>query len=548
MRARLHTTLLLLAALTASCRSHKVKYVPQDVQQVLGVDAPTIQTAIAARVDGDSAPSWVTPERWKIVRAVYAIYDHAPIWIEPDGVKERAAALLAALDSAPSHALRTNAYPLDSIRRVVNTKKIDSGATARDIANADVLLTAAYVGYASDMLIGQVDPRTLSQSWYIPARRSAVDSAIVHTLEDSSMADGLEHMAPQDSEYTVLRREYAHYRSMAAAGGWPTVQTGMSPEELAARLSAEGYAAPEEDSVTAVLKRWQENHDLEPDGKIGRATFAALNVPADERVKQIASNMERHRWLPRALGQRYVYVNVPAFRLDAYDSGQRVLSMKVVVGSEYNGHSTPVFSDSMRWVVFRPYWKPTETMIKTEILPRMAKDKTYLTRNDMEFAREGGAKVLRQRPGVHNSLGLVKFLFPNDYNIYLHDTNEKSLFARNARAASHGCIRLEQPDKLAEYVLGWTPDSVKAAMETGGDNRTVALATKLPVYIVYFTSYERDGRLHFADDVYRRDDGLKTRIVVGAAETGLHLGHEHDVGLGSAGVHDPRSTGDRLRR
>jgi len=548
MRARLHTTLLLLAALTASCRSHKVKYVPQDVQQVLGVDAPTIQIAIAARVDGDSAPSWVTPERWKIVRAVYAIYDHAPIWIEPDGVKERAAALLAALDSAPSHALRTDAYPLDSIRRVVNTKKIDSGATARDIANADVLLTAAYVGYASDMLIGQVDPRTLSQSWYIPARRSAVDSAIVHTLEDSSMADGLEHMAPQDSEYTVLRREYAHYRSMAAAGGWPTVQTGMSPEELAARLSAEGYAAPEEDSVTAVLKRWQENHDLEPDGKIGRATFAALNVPADERVKQIASNMERHRWLPRALGQRYVYVNVPAFRLDAYDSGQRVLSMKVVVGSEYNGHSTPVFSDSMRWVVFRPYWKLTETMIKTEILPRMAKDKTYLTRNDMEFAREGGAKVLRQRPGVHNSLGLVKFLFPNDYNIYLHDTNEKSLFARNARAASHGCIRLEQPDKLAEYVLGWTPDSVKAAMETGGDNRTVALATKLPVYIVYFTSYERDGRLHFADDVYRRDDGLKTRIVVGAAETGLHLGHEHDVGLGSAGVHDPRSTGDRLRR
>src|SRR5678816_75421 len=147
MRARLHTTLLLLAALTASCRSHKVKYVPQDVQQVLGVDAPTIQTAIAARVDGDSAPSWVTPERGKIVRAVYAIYDHAPIWIEPDGVKERAAALLAALDSAPSHALRTDAYPLDSIRRVVNTKKIDSGATARDIANADVLLTAAYVGY-----------------------------------------------------------------------------------------------------------------------------------------------------------------------------------------------------------------------------------------------------------------------------------------------------------------------------------------------------------------------------------------------------------------
>jgi L,D-transpeptidase YcbB len=551
MRSRLHFVPLVLLGVAASCRSHKVKYVPQDVQQVLGVEAPTIQSAIATRVDSGSAPSWVTPERWKIVRRVYAVYDHSPIWIEPAGVKERAAALLAALDSAPAHALRTDAYPLDSIRRVVNSKKIDSGATARDIADADVLLTAAYVGYASDMLIGQVDPRTLSQSWHIPARRSAVDSALIHTLEDSSIADGLEHMAPQDSEYTVLRREYAHYRSIVASGGWPTVESGMSPEELTARLEAEGYSVPAEDSVATVLARWQENHDLQPDGKIGRATFAALNVPADERMRQIASNMERHRWLPRALGERYVYVNVPSFRLDAYDSGQRVLSMKVVVGAEYNGHSTPVFSDSMRWVVFRPYWTPTENILKNEILPKIAKDRTYLARNDMEFAREDGGKVLRQRPGVHNSLGLVKFLFPNDYNIYLHDTNEKSLFAKNARAASHGCIRLEQPDKLAEYVLGWPPDSVKAAMETGKDNRTIVLPRKLPVYIVYFTSYERDGQLHFADDVYRRDDGLKTRIVVGAANPGatpLHLGHEHDVRFGSPGVHDPRSTGNRLSR
>jgi murein L,D-transpeptidase YcbB/YkuD len=258
--------------------------------------------------------------------------------------------------------------------------------------------------------------------------------------------------------------------------------------------------------------------------------------------------MERHRWLPRSLGQRYVYVNVPAFRLDAYDSGQRVLSMKVVVGAEYDGHTTPVFSDSMRWVVFRPYWRPTETILKTELLPKIAKDKTFLARNDMEFARESGAKVLRQRPGIHNSLGLVKFLFPNDYNIYLHDTNEKSFFAKNARAASHGCIRLEQPDKLAEYVLGWPADSVKAAMETGTDNRTVVLAKKLPVYIVYFTSYARDGQLHFADDVYRRDEGLKTRIIVGDANPSLHLGNEHDVRLGSPGVHDPRRADDRLRR
>ena len=326
------------------------------------------------------------------------------------------------------------------------------------------------------------------------------------------MADGLAAMAPQDSEYVLLKREYARYRAIVAQGGWPTVATGVSREELAVRLNAEGYSVSDKDSVIAVLKRWQEHHDLDADGRIGKMTFAALNVSAAERAAQIASNLERHRWLPRALGQRYVYVNVPAFRLDAFDSGQRVLSMKVVVGADFDGKSTPVFSDSMRWVVFRPYWRPTTHIMKTEIFPKIKKDTAYLARNDMELFRDHGARAVRQRPGPNNSLGLVKFLFPNDYDIYLHDTNEKSLFSKSARAASHGCIRLEQPAKLAEYVLGWQPDSVKYEMESGKNDHTVTLAKKLPVYIVYFTAYERDGQIHFADDVYRRDDGLKTRL------------------------------------
>ncbi len=510
---------LLLAVVVgaASCKSHdKSKYVPQDVEAVLGVQASDIQAAIRLRVDSGKAPSWVPSYRWKRVQQLYANYQGAPLWMETDGVRERASALLAALDSAPSHALRTEAYPLDSIRRVVSAKKIDSGATAKDIANADVLLTAAYVGYASDMLTGQINPQSVSQSWYIPARRSAVDSALTHTLQDSSIADGLANMAPQDSGYIVLRREYTRYREFAANGGWDSVDVGVSKTALAKRLTAEGYDVSSKDSVTIVLKRWQENHDIEPDGRLGKMTFAALNVSAAERTAQIASNMERHRWLPRALGQRYIYVNVPSFRLDAFDSGQRVLSMKVVVGADYDGKTTPVFADSMRWVVFRPYWRPTEHIMKTEIFPKIKADPTYLDRNDMEIIRDGKQRVVRQRPGEHNSLGLVKFLFPNDYDIYLHDTNEKSMFSKVARAASHGCIRLEHPDKLAEYVLGWTPDSVKYAMQSGKNDVTVSLPQKLPVFIVYFTAYERDGQLHFADDVYRRDDDLKTRLAAAA--------------------------------
>jgi len=167
------------------------KYVPQQVAEVAGVSAEMVQAAITTRIDSAGPPSWVTPERWKKVQALYAHYSNAPLWIQSGGIKERATALLAALDSAPTHALKTDRYPIDSIHRVVDAQKIDSGATARDLANADVLLTAAYVGYASDMLVGQVDPRTVSQSWYIPARPAAVDSALVHTLEDSSMSLGL---------------------------------------------------------------------------------------------------------------------------------------------------------------------------------------------------------------------------------------------------------------------------------------------------------------------------------------------------------------------
>ncbi len=453
------------------------------------------------------------------------MYDNAPLWLEPEGVKDRARALLTTLQAAPEHALLTNGYPLDSIQHVVEAPAVTgatSGATAQALADADVLLTAAYVGYASDMLIGQVDPRTLSQAWHIPARLSDVDTALVRALEDTSMSNGLAAMAPQDSEYAILKRGYAQYQKIAAAGGWPTVEHGVSSAELGARLHIEGYgvdsASATADStivpsaVVAALKDFQEQHGIAADGVLGPMTFAALNVLAAERVKQIASNMERHRWLPRSLGNRYVYVNVPSFRLDAFDSGQRVLTMKVVVGAEYEGKATPVFSDSMESVVFRPYWNVTPTIMRTEILPKVAQDPTYLARNNMEYYQSGGGRAIRQRPGPTNALGYVKFLFPNDYNIYMHDTPEKTLFGKVVRAASHGCVRLEHPAELAQFVLGWSADSVQNAMNAGPTNSVVRLRAKIPVYIVYFTAYGRDGRLYFSDDLYGRDEGLKARI------------------------------------
>jgi murein L,D-transpeptidase YcbB/YkuD len=501
-------SLLALSGFLAGCNSD-ARYVPGSARQVLGIPMNAVRTAIAARLDSSSVPSWVSKEDWKRVRGVYRVFNDAPLWLEPDGVKDRVSALLKALEEAPQHALDTQSYPLDSIRLMVNGDELAKKSTPQALADADVLLTAAYVAYASDMFTGQIDPRTISQAWHIAANKTEVDSALVRSLQSLSMARGLAEMVPQDSSYGVLKKEYARYRRIAANGGWPTISgTGASSHAaLAARLRAESYAADTGTGVLGAVRAYQERHGLTPSGRLDAPTLRALNVPATVRLQQIASNLERHRWLPRSLGSRYIFVNVPAFRLEAYDSGQKKFEMKVVVGSEFRGRATPVFSDSMKFVVFRPYWNVTPSIAAKEFFPRYG---TNLPAG-YETWRENGKLRIRQRPGEKNSLGLVKFMFPNDFNIYLHDTPAKLLFLQSDRAASHGCIRLEKPDQLAEFVLGWTNDRVRQAMG-GADNRTVTLPHKIPVYIVYYTAYVRDGQLYFADDLYERDERLEEKM------------------------------------
>lgn len=485
-------------------------YEPGTPRAVLGVSMGAIRNAVAFRLDSVAAPSWVTPERWKRVRAVYAVWSNAPLWIEPAGVKQRATALLNTLEEAPDHALRTDGYPLDSIRAFVNAEALEKTPTAERLAEADVLLTAAYVGYGTDMLIGQVDPKTISQAWHIPAPVAEVDSALIRTLQHPMIAQGLADMAPKDSAYTVLKSEYARYRQMVADGGWAVIPVARGNREKAVvdRLRAERLPVDSvAGDVETVIRLYQERHGLAETGRLDDRTVRSMNVPAAERLQQIGSNLERQRWLPRSLGSRYIHVNVPAFRLEAYDGGQKKLEMRVVVGSEFEGRSTPVFSDSMAHVVFRPYWNVTPNIAAKEFFPKYGTDLP----EGYETWRENGQLRIRQRPGTGNSLGLVKFMFPNAFNVYLHDTPSKALFAQADRAASHGCIRLEDPGKLAEFVLGWSGAAVQRAM-AGRDNQAVVLPAKIPVYIVYLTAYVRDGHLHFSDDVYDRDQKLEAKM------------------------------------
>ena len=542
-------------ALLSGCRNgtKRAKYSPRNVTKVLTVPLASLQPAIAARIGSEDRPKWVTPDRWKRVRGVYSVFENAPLWLEEGGVKDRAEALLEALRSAPADGLDTTAYPVAQIAALVNAKRLTDTASAGTLADAEVLLTSAYVAYAADMLAGQVDPKTVSQAWNIPTVPRELDSAIVRGIENADMKQSLADMSPQDPDYAALKRAYARYQKAAADGGWPTTTSSAAGAEttaLQARLTAElvsddstrsdtrgadsvATAAPLPKStqsaarpkangaaaapgagpqVATLIAQFQERHGLPRTGKLDKPTLAELNVPAAERVKQIAANLERHRWLPRTLGTRYVYVNVPAFRLDAYDSGQKTLSMKVVVGQEYEGKVTPVFSDSMETVAFRPYWNIPPSIQQKEIAPKLASNPGYLERENMEWYSDGGTRRIRQRPGGKNALGLVKFLFPNSFNIYLHDTPAKALFAKTDRAASHGCIRLEKPAELAQWVLGWDATRVQQAMDGADDNKQVRVQPKIPVYIVYFTAYFRDGQLFFGDDIYNRDDRLEKEV------------------------------------
>ena len=245
---------------------------------------------------------------------------------------------------------------------------------------------------------------------------------------------------------------------------------------------------------------------------LGKETLDAMNVSPQYRLAQIAANLERHRWMPRSLGSRYVMVNVPQFHLEAFDSGQKTLEMKVIVGKDYEDKATPVFSDSMEYVVFRPFWNVTPDIAEKEIFPKEQSSPGYLAANNMEIYMDHGRRAVRQRPGPKNSLGLVKFIFPNDYNIYLHDTPNGELFEKDIRAFSHGCIRVEKPAELAQWALGWPEDRVREAMQSGKDNQQVNLPKKIPVYIVYYTTYVSDGKLYFGNDLYDRDSKLVAEV------------------------------------
>ena len=518
-------------------------WAPAKLTSVKGVPAAQIEAALRAALEG-SMPEQIDEEQWKHTKNVYRAYGNQPLWLSPDGLHEdRAYALANSILQAEQDGMRMDAYPVGNIARAMAAMTETTTPTAQQLAETDVILTAAFAALGEDYLTGQIDPKSVAQSWHIDPQEENVDSALVRSLRTAELEKAIAAMRPQNPDYLALRRELDRYQKIVQAGGWPSVPRGeatkpgeaMSAARVTAlkqRLAAEGIL-PAESAATArpasqtqpasvydralagAVAQFQARHGIVVDSMLGKETFDALNKPAAYRAAQIAANLERMRWMPRTMGSRYILVNVSAFRLEAFDNGQKALEMRVIVGEDYEDKATPVFSDSMETVVFRPYWNVTDDIAAKELFPKINADPGYLAANNYELYQEGGKTRIRQKPGDENSLGLVKFLFPNDFNIYLHDTPNRELFKEDVRAFSHGCIRVEKPNELAQWALGWDAARVEAAMK-GSNNQTFKVPQKIPVFISYGTTYTRDGQLYFGNDLYSRDAKMVEEVFRGA--------------------------------
>jgi murein L,D-transpeptidase YcbB/YkuD len=384
----------------------------------------------------------------------------------------------------------------------------------------DLLLTDAFFLLASHLLSGRVDPESIEPTWCLTPRANDLVAALETALELHELRAAIARMPPAHPEYNALRRWLATYRRIDAAGGWPAVDAGKllrlgahgpMVAQLAARLVASGDLAQVSEefdaSVDLAVRRFQSLQGLSADGIVGPLTRAELNIAAAARVRQIELNLERWRWLPSDLDDPHALINIPAFSLVVTEHDRTVMSMRIVAGKDYL--RTPIFSGNITQVILSPYWNVPDSIADKELWPKEHRTPGYLASEHIEVVRGG---KLRQTPGPWNSLGLIKFNIPNKYGVYLHDTPAKTLFEESARAFSHGCMRIEKPVDLAEWLLRdrpeWPRDRIVEESHRGIE-RTIPVTKPLPVHVLYWTAFvDESGELHFAPDVYHRDGSL----------------------------------------
>jgi murein L,D-transpeptidase YcbB/YkuD len=495
-----------------------------------------------------------------IIPAFYYKRGHRPAWVSTEGPLPAAFDLLKALTEARREGLDSRDYHFSLISGLLSKRgwSRNPGQPANDpvrLAELDILLTDAFLMYASHLLAGRVNPETIHTRWIAYEKSADLFSVLQKALEHSDVSRKLKALKPPHEGYLRLRRALLEYRKLAVEKKWPVIpngpliRKGSKDERLGSiwkRLVITGDipnpktdSGPPEtyDSVfEAAVKRFQARHGLEADGIIGPETIRDMNVPAEDRARQIELNLERWRWLPRKLEARYIILNIADFSLDVIQDGQSVLNMRIVVGRPY--WLTPVFQGKITYLVINPYWNIPSAIARNEILVKVKKDPGYLLTEKIRVFRgweKDGDPIdpgtidwtrlgknnfpyrFRQDPGPRNALGRIKFMFPNKFDVYLHDTPARGLFERSARDFSHGCVRTEKPVELALYLLknkpGWTREKLNEILERG-ERKVVPLNRTVPVHLLYWTAWvEENGTVHFLKDIYHRDEPLSKALM-----------------------------------
>ena len=464
-----------------------------------------------------------------------------PLWFRDGGPTPQAREMVKSLAEADNQGLNAVDYDAGLLAKWLAGDALQA-SDARSVAKFDVALTIAATRYVSNLYLGRINPRTVGFALDVEPKRLDVPKRVRDIMQSSNPREVLTALEPRFPMYHPLKEALLRYRKLAAdvpymKFGFPAkFKPGMSHKDVPALrklLVALGdlktldpaldKSEVYDPALADAVKAYQIRHGLGNDGIIGKNTLARLSTPIADRLKQIEIGLERLRWLPDVRGS-YIIVNIPSFKLYGAKTGDGPgsydIEMNVVVGEAIDGHGTPVFHSDMSMVTFRPYWNVPPSIAEKELGPLISKNPAYLAKHGMELVGNGaGGYRIRQKPGPKNALGKIKFSFPNTNNVYLHGTPSQSLFKRDRRDFSHGCIRVEDPPKLAEWVLAdngdWPMERIRQYME-GADNKTIALKKNIPVYILYSTVMaDPDGTISFFEDIYGHDRTLQVLLSKG---------------------------------
>jgi L,D-transpeptidase YcbB len=471
------------------------------------------------------------------IRSFYNTRNYQFAWFTSEGLTEEALGFWNLLDYAVSTGdkkdIRDKGLQTKVDQLITNAANSDNGklrisAADKNILETELAMTQHFIRYTLRAY----------EDGYV--KRKEMERFIPRKKEDAvALADSLLKKKHKDDKYyedvnqayRLLKNELGTYYNIVTNGGWPTIKLtkkklakGVSAPEVIAikrrlhttgELPGEDTSAVFTDSLTMAVRLFQQKHGFTADGIVTEALVKEMNVPALTRLQQILMNMNRMRWMPQQPEGKLILVNIPEFVLHFYEGKTKAFDMAVVVGKV--GHNTMMFTGDLNQVVFSPYWNVPDNIVRKEILPAMNRNRNYLASQNMEVVgNRGDLPVIRQKPGEKNSLGRVKFLFPNSFDIYFHDTPAKSLFSKDKRAFSHGCIRLSDPEKMANYLLKddkeWTPEKIREAMMSGKE-KFVKLKEPVPVFITYYTAWvDENGALNFRDDIYKHDEDLRKKM------------------------------------